>query len=588
MSALAAAERSLAAIETSDRPEVWISRFGADELLGTARRIDEAVAAGAGLPLAGLTFAVKDNIDVAGLATTAGCPSYAYSPASDAPAVRALVEAGALCIGKTNLDQFATGLVGTRSPYGAVRCAVDPGRIAGGSSSGSAVAVALGQVDVSLGTDTAGSGRVPAALNGIVGVKATVGTVSTIGVVPACRSFDCVSVFAREIALAEAALAELTGPRGDAPDRRSFPSDMPLAPPARPTVAVPDEATLGPLPPGWVEAFRSACAELESCGCALVRLDLGPFLLAGQLLYGGAFVAERHAAVGDFVDGHRADVDPAVGAIISAAAGFSATELVDSQATLAVLAAEARAEWKRTGADALLLPTTTGHPTIEEVAVDLMGVNIALGRFTTFLNMLDMCAVAVPAGNVDGLPFGVSCIGPAFSDLVQLDLARRLEGSRQASPPRSWQGARLGRLSPPAIPIAVVGAHLTGQPLNRQLTDRGARLLGTARTAACYRLHALATEPPKPGLRRVERNGSHIQVEIWELAPSRFGDFVASVPPPMVVGTVTLEDGSSVPGFLCEPVALVDAPDISAYRGWRNFLDSATPSMNRSSWLDNR
>ena len=578
MSALAAAERSLAAIETSDRPEVWISRFGADELLESGRRIDDAVSAGADLPLAGLTFAVKDNIDVEGLATTAACPAYAYRPASDAPAVRALVEAGALCVGKTNLDQFATGLVGTRSPYGAVRCAVDPRRIAGGSSSGSAVAVALGQVDVSLGTDTAGSGRVPAALNGIVGVKGTVGTVSTTGVVPACRSFDCVSVFAREISLAEAALAQLTGPRGAAPNRRAFPSDMPLAPPARPTVAVPDEDTLGPLRPGWNDAFRAACAGLESSGCALVRLDLGPFLLAGQLLYGGAFVAERHAAVGDFVDGHRADVDATVGAIISAAAGISASDLVDDQATLAVLAADARAEWKRAGADALLLPTTTGHPTIEEVAADPVGVNIALGQFTTFLNLLDMCAVAVPAGDVDGLPFGVSCIGPAFSDLVQLDLARRLEVRQHESPSRSWRSAHRGRLSPPAVPIAVVGAHLTGQPLNGQLTDRGARLLGTARTAACYRLHALATEPSKPGLRRVERDGSHIQLEIWELAPSRFGDFVASVSPPMAIGTVVLEDGSSVPGFLCEPVAFVDAPDISIYGGWRHFLESAVPS----------
>jgi allophanate hydrolase len=578
MRALAAAERSLAAIEASDRHEVWISRFGADELLSRARRIDEAVAAGAGLPLAGLTFAVKDNIDVDGLATTAACPAYSYRPPSDAPAVRALVEAGALCVGKTNLDQFATGLVGTRTPYGAVRCAVDPGRIAGGSSSGSAVAVALGQVDVSLGTDTAGSGRVPAALNGIVGVKGTVGTVSTTGVVPACRSFDCVSIFAREIALAEAALAQLTGPRGAAPDRRAFPFDMPLAPPARPTVAVPGEDTLGPLPPGWMDAFRAACGALESSGCALVRLDLRPFLLAGQLLYGGAFVAERHAAVGDFVDGHRDDVDPTVGAIISAAAGISATDLVDDQATLAVLAAAARAEWKRAGADALLLPTTTGHPTLEEVATDPVGVNIALGRFTTFLNLLDMCAVAVPAGNVDGLPFGVSCIGPAFSELVQLDLARRLEGRQHEAQTRSWQSARQGRLAPPAVPIAVVGAHLTGQPLNGQLTDRGARLLGTARTAACYRLHALATEPPKPGLRRVERDGSQIQLEIWELAPSRFGDFVASVPPPMAIGTIMLEDGSSVPGFLCEPVALEDAPDISTYGGWRHFLDSAAPS----------
>jgi allophanate hydrolase len=573
--ALSAAERSLAAVEISDRPEVWISRFEPDEILTAARRIDEAAAAGGDLPLAGMTFAVKDNIDVAGLATTAGCPAYAYRPISDAPAVGALIRAGALCIGKTNLDQFATGLVGTRSPYGAVRCAVDPRRISGGSSSGSAVAVALGLVDVALGTDTAGSGRVPAALNGIVGLKGTVGTVSTRGVVPACRSFDCVTVFAREVTPAEAVLAQLTGPAGWSPDRRAFPSDMALAPPARPTIAIPDEGALGPLPPGWLDAFRSACALLEASGCALVPLDLGPFLLAGQLLYGGAFVAERYAAVGSFVDGHRDEVDPTVGAIIAAAAGIRATELVDDQEALAALAATARAEWMRVGADALLLPTTTAHPTIEQVAADPVGVNVALGRFTTFLNMLDMCAVAVPAGNVGGLPFGVSCVGPAFSELVLLDLARRLEGSPAAEPGRTWQGERRNRPTPPAIPIAVVGAHLSGQPLNAQLTGRGARLLGTARTAACYRLHALSTEPPKPGLRRVERDGSHIELEIWELAPSHFGDFVASVPPPMTIGTVILEDGSDVPGFLCEPVALQGAPDISVFGGWRRYLSSA-------------
>jgi allophanate hydrolase len=579
MSALSAAEsaaeRSLAAVEASDRPEVWISRFAPDVILRAARRIDEAAAAGANLPLAGRTFAVKDNIDVAGLATTAGCPAYAYRPASDAPAVRALSEAGALCIGKTNLDQFATGLVGTRSPYGAVRCAVDPLRISGGSSSGSAVAVALGQVDIALGTDTAGSGRVPAALNGIVGLKGTFGTISTAGVVPACRSFDCVSVFAREVTLAGAALAQLTGPLGASPDRRNFPTDMALAAPARPIIAVPHEDVLGPLPSGWLEAFRSACTRLESSGCMLVPIDLEPFLRAGQLLYGGAFVAERYAAVGNFVDGHRDQVDPTVGAIIAAAAGFSATEMVNDQEALAALAVTARAEWMRVGTDALLLPTTTGHPTIEQVAADPVGVNVALGRFTTFLNMLDMCAVAVPAGNVGGLPFGVSCVGPAFSELVLLDLARRLEGSPAEVPGRAWQGERRNRPTPPAIPIAIVGAHLSGQPLNAQLTGRGARLLGTARTAACYRLHALSTEPPKPGLRRVERDGSHIELEIWELSPSRFGDFVASVPPPMTIGTVILEDGSDVPGFLCEPVALQDAPDISVYGGWRRYLGSA-------------
>jgi allophanate hydrolase len=573
-SARLAAERSLAAIEGSRRPEAWISRFDPKDLLAAADRIDAQVRSAADLPLAGLTFAVKDNIDVAGLPTTAGCPAYSYLPVHDAPAVRALTRSGALCIGKTNMDQFATGLVGTRSPYGAVRSASDPERIAGGSSSGSAVAVALGEVDFALGTDTAGSGRVPAALNGVVGFKATVGLVSTVGVVPACRSFDCVTVFARDVAGCEGAMAALTGPLGAAPGRRSFPPEMPLAPRTSPVVAVPDDEVLGVLAPDWLDAFRAAAAVLVEAGCVLRPLDLAPFLRAGSLLYGGAFVAERYAAVGPFVDAHPQEVDAVVGRIIGAAAGIGAAELVADQETLARLAVEARAEWDRVDADTLLLPTTTRHPTLVEVSGDPLGVNMALGHFSTFLNLLDMCAVAVPAGVAAGRPFGVSCIGPAFTDLVQLEIAARLEHPSPPAPTSSSHRSPL-RLSPPAFSLAVVGAHLSGQPLNHQLTARGARLRRATRTAACYRLHALATEPPKPGLARVTGGGLPIDVEIWELAPCRFADFVASVPAPMTIGTVLLEDGASVPGFLCEPVALEGAPDISEFGGWKAYLDFA-------------
>jgi allophanate hydrolase len=573
-SARQAAERSLAAIETSPRPEAWISRFEPTDILAAADRIDALVRASADLPLAGLTFAVKDNIDVAGLPTTAGCPAFSYLPVHDAPAVRALIGSGALCIGKTNMDQFATGLVGTRSPYGAVRSASDPDLIAGGSSSGSAVAVALGEVDLALGTDTAGSGRVPAALNGVVGFKATMGLVSTAGVVPACRSFDCVTVFARDVAGCEAAMAALTGPLGAAPGRRSFPTDLPLAPRTPSVVAVPDDEVLGVLATDWLDAYRSATAVLVEAGSVLRPLDLGPFLRAGRLLYGGAFVAERYAAVGRFVETHPAEVDATVGGIIGSAAGIGAGELAADQETLARLAVEARAEWDRVDADTLLLPTTTRHPTLAEVAADPVGVNTALGHFTTFLNLLDMCAVAVPAGLAAGQPFGVSCIGPAFTDLVQLEIAARLEGSPSPAPTCSPRQPPL-QLQPPALSLAVVGAHLGGQPLNHQLTSRGARLRSATRTAACYRLHALATEPPKPGLVRVTGGGRPIDVEVWDLAPSRFADFVASVPPPMSIGTVLLEDGTSVPGFLCEPVALEGAPDISEFGGWKTYLDLA-------------
>jgi allophanate hydrolase len=572
-----AAERSLAALAASDRAEVWIAMVEPRTVLTRADEVDNARRAGADLPLAGLTFAVKDNIDVAGLDTTAGCPAFAYRPLTDAPSVRALLDAGALCLGKTNLDQFATGLVGTRSPYGAVRNAIEPTRISGGSSSGSAVAVALGLVDVALGTDTAGSGRVPAALNGIVGLKATYGLVSTVGVVPACRSFDCVSVFAGDVVLAERAMAEMTGHRGG-PDRRVFPPDSPLGPPSTPVVARACGPALGDLAPDRLRAYDAAMAHLERMGCLVVEIDLEPFLEAGRLLYEGAFVAERYAAVGAWIDSHPEDTEPTVGAIITAAKGMAASRLASDMERLSELRSEAANEWNRVGAHSLILPTTPTHPTLAEVEADPVGTNTLLGRFTTFLNLLDMCAVAVPFGTCDGLPFGISCIGPAFSDLVQIDVARRVERAQDieevaVDAVTSWRSAGTGRLAPPGIALAVVGAHLSGQPLNRQLTERGARLLGPARTADAYRLYALETDPPKPGLVRVRSGGAHIAVEIWELPTVGFADFVADLPPPMAIGSLQLDDGSSVAGFLCEPVAIESAIDITEHGGWRAYLD---------------
>jgi allophanate hydrolase len=576
-------ERSRAAIDAAAREEVWISRFTPEALEAEADRVDAAVGAGAHLPLAGLTFAVKDNIDVVGLATTAACPAFAYEPGSDAPAVRALRDAGAVCIGKTNLDQFATGLVGTRSPYGAVRNAIDPSRISGGSSSGSAVAVALGLVDIALGTDTAGSGRVPAALNGIVGMKATFGLVSTEGTVPACASFDCVSVLAPDVALAERAMAELTRPGPAGGPLRRFPPDAPLGPSGRPVVARPAEGALDVLDPARRDCYDAALASLDALGCEVVEIDLEPFLEAGLLLYQGAFVAERYDAVGAWVDAHRGQVDPTVGAIIAAAAALTAPRLAADVARLARLRRVTSLEWARVGADTLLLPTVAIHPTLAEVAADPVGLNTQLGRFTTFLNLLDMCAVSVPFGTCHGLPFGVSCIGPAFSDLVQVDLASRLArgGTFPAAPreaPPSWRSPAAGRSAPAGIAIGVVGAHLAGQPLNHQLTDRGGRWLGAASTTSAYRLYALDTDPPKPGLVRVPSGGVPIAVEVWELPPAGFADFVAHVPPPMAIGTLLLSDGSDVPGFLCEPIALSDAADISHFGGWRAYLASLPSS----------
>ncbi len=565
-----AAERSLAAVAEAERPEVWISRFSESHIRDTAARIDEDVAAGADLPLAGLTFAVKDNIDVAGLATTAACPDFSYQPDVDAPAVQALRQAGAICIGKTNLDQFATGLVGTRSPYGAVRNAWHPERISGGSSSGSAVAVALGLVDVALGTDTAGSGRVPAALNGIVGFKATYGLVSTQGVVPACYSFDCVTVFAADVTLASRAMAVMAGPGGIAPDRRQFPPHAPLGSNDPPIVARPSLAQLPELSASRLAAYEAALEHLHQMGCTLVDIDLAPFLEAGQLLYQGAFVAERYEAVGEWMSSHPGHLDPTVSSIILGAASLPAHRLAADIRRLAGLKAKVMAEWRRVGADSLVLPTVPIHPTLAEVAADPIGTNTALGRYTTFLNLLDLCAVAVPFGTCDGLPHGVSCIGPAFSDSVQMQMAQKFESSG-ADP--STGGHKPG-LGTQAVRLAVVGAHLSGQPLNHQLTQRGGRLVGPAATSATYRLFALDTQPPKPGLIRVSDGGASIALEVWELPPSGFADFVDSLPSPMAIGTLDLSDGSQVTGFLCEPIAIEGARDISEFGGWRNYLAS--------------
>ena len=576
--ARSAVTRSLAGIAAAGRSEVWISRFADEVVYAEADRIDDAASSGIELPLVGLTFAVKDNIDVAGLPTTAGCPDFAYLPALDAPAVHALIDAGAVCIGKTNLDQFATGLVGTRSPYGAVRNAVDPTRISGGSSSGSAVAVALGLVDLALGTDTAGSGRIPAALNGVVGIKATFGLVSTEGTVPACASFDCVSVFARDVALAERAMAELTGPRGHASDRRAYPGDVPLGLPLRPIIARPSAEVLGVLDPSRRANYGAALMHLERLGCEVVEMDLGPFLRAGLLLYQGAFVAERYDSVGEWIDAHRDQVDPTVGAIISAARELRASDLASDVARLTRLRTAAAEEWRRVRATTLLLPTTAIHPTLAEVAEDPVGKNTELGHFTTFLNLLDMCAVSVPFGSCEGLPFGLSCIGPAFTDLVQADVASLLEpgGSRAGVVDRSWSASCGGRPAPPGIPLVVVGAHLSGQPLNHQLSERGGRLLAAVHTAEAYRLYALDTAPPKPGLVRVSSGGRSIAAEVWELPPCGFADFVADVPPPLAVGSVLLTGGTCLPGFLCEPMALETAADITDYGGWRPYLNSRT------------
>jgi len=549
-----------AAIDAAGRPEIWITLRPASEALAEAAAIDISVAEGADLPLAGLVAAVKDNIDVAGLPTTAAAPSFSYQPEQDATAVARLRAAGAVVLGKTNLDQFATGLVGTRSPYGAVRNAWDPARISGGSSSGSGVAVALGLVDLALGTDTAGSGRVPAALNGVVGVKPTRGVIPATGVVPACRPLDCVTVFARSLDLANKAVAIMAGPDGRDP-LATLLGDRPrggwrLPPGGRsPRVAVPLPAQLDGLADGWAEAFAAAASRLRLAGAETAEVDIAPLLAAAALLYGGAFVAERYAAVGAHIAAHADliddDLDPVVARIILDGARFTAAELVADQEKLDRLAAAAATALS--GFDALLTPTTTAHPTFAEVSADPVGVNSRLGRYTNCANLLDLASVAFPAGTVRGLPFGVMLTGPAGSDARLAALA--------------------GRYDQAPVHLFVVGAHLSGQPLNHELLAAGGSLAGPAATARSYQLFALDTTPPKPGLVREAEGGASIAGEVWRLPAAGFARFMAGLAAPMAVGRVCLDDGRDVLGFLCEPTATAGATDITSYGGWRAWRE---------------
>ena len=515
------------------------------------------------LPLYGVPFVVKDNIDVAGHPTTAGCPGYSYEATADATLVRRLRNAGAIVVGKTNLDQFATGLVGTRSPHGTPPNVLRPDLVPGGSSSGSAVAVALGAVPFSIGTDTAGSGRVPASLNGLVALKPTLGRVSTAGIVPAVRRLDCPSVFSRSVGDAAAVARVISGP--DVADAFSRPAQSvrPLAWP--PVIGVPDpwpaHVALDPMIHTW---FDAAIASLADLGATIVPVDIGPALVLGDMLYGSALVAERAAAVGDAIAHGLDGLDPVVARIIGDSTGATAMEAYRGEYRLAELRAVAAQLWSIV--DVLALPTTSILPTVEAVAADPFGVNRVVGQLTTFVNLADCAAVVVPMQ--PRLPAGLQLVAPAWHD----DELLALGGSYM-------NGDKITGERPPAVSsctIVVVGAHLDGLPLNHQLTDRGGWCRERTTTSANYRLYALPeTSPPKPGLRRVEDGGATIDVEVWTLGVAEFGSFVDSVPSPLCIGTIELADGSRHKGFLCEPWALESARDITEFGGWRAYLIDA-------------
>lgn len=552
--------RAYRAVRAHDRPEIWITLRAEAEVLAEAAALESRLAQGARLPLAGLLIAVKDNIDIAGIPTTCACPGFGRTPERTAPAVARLLEQGALVLGKTNLDQFATGLVGTRSPYGAVRNALIPDRVSGGSSSGSAVAVALGIVDAALGTDTAGSGRVPAALNGIVGIKPTLGLVPTTGVVPACPDYDAVTVFARDLTLAATVTAAVIGTDTGDPRSRAWPADTPLGAPARATVAIPAEHNLAALTPGYRAAFDATVARWKAGGGAVETVDIAELLDAAKLLYDGAIVAQRYAAMGEFLSGEPDGADPVVAKIVAGAARPAAHEYVTDLGRLADAAAAARRLFDRY--PALLLPTTTEHPTLDAVAAEPVAINSRMGTFTNFCNLLDLAAIAVPGvETAQGDPFGVMLVTPAFADQIGIDLAARL------------LDAPAPLLAETGTDLLVVGAHLRGLPLHHQLEQAGARFLGEVATSTAYRMVALPATPPKPGMLRVGTgSGRSLPGELYRLSPAALGTFLSNLPAPMTLGKVELDSGQWVTGFACDYESARDATDITDHGGWRNYL----------------
>lgn len=528
------------------------------------------------LPLFGIPFAVKDNIDCAGIPTTAACEAFSYSPQTDAYVVAKLKAAGAIVIGKTNLDQFATGLVGTRSPYGAVKNAFNADYISGGSSSGSAVCVAKGWVPFSLGTDTAGSGRVPAGLNNIVGLKPTKGRFSTQGLVPACRTLDCISIFALTVDDANtlATLLEGFNPE-DAYSRKAPAYSPPL--PARLKLGYP--AQLSPyMDTPNLQAWQASLDLWPALNIDLIPIDFTPMHALANLLYNGPWVAERYAALKDFVATHPQDLHPVIARILASAENYSASDCFLAEYQKAALSQQIQQYF--TQVDALLVPTAPHFPRLQQVLDNPIELNSQLGAYTNFVNLADLSALSVPAGfRDDGLPFGVTLIAPAWQDALLAKIGQ--DWQQRLALPLGATGLPLPEaetvpLAPKGyMPIAVVGAHLTGMPLNSQLTERQAQWVCTTHTAPLYRLYALANStPPKPGLCRVTQDGAAIAVEVWHLPLEHWGSFLQLIPAPLGLGTLVLATGETVKGFICEPIGLQDACDITAFGGWKAYLNA--------------
>jgi allophanate hydrolase len=571
----------LAAAE--DSRNVWITRLSRGQVMAYVEALDPTAIDG--LPLYGVPFVIKDNIDLAGVPTTAGCPDYAYTPARSATVVQKLIHAGAIPLGKTNLDQFATGLVGARSPYGACRNSFNSDYVSGGSSSGSAVAVATGLASFSLGTDTAGSGRVPAAFNNSIGLKPSNGRLSTRGVVPACRSLDCVSIFALTAADAATVLDVAGGFDADDPYSRAIGNQTRVG---GSRFGVPRADQLQFFGDAEYERlFGLAVQRLEIMGGSVVEIDFGPFLEAARLLYEGPWIAERYAAVGSFIEAHPDAVHPVTRQIIEVGKHPTAAAAFQGEYTLRELKRLSETVWSRV--DVLFTPTAGTIYSLRELEADPIRLNANLGFYTNFMNLFDLSGVAVPAGfRADGMPFGVTLAGPPAAEHALLDIVGRLHpalvttlgalpGSVPAPASRTVQSSCPAPLREGYVSMAVCGAHMDGLALNYQLRDRGGYLVQSAWTAARYRLFALPGGPPKrPGLIRVSDGGEAIELEIWALPTDQVGSFVAGIPAPLGVGKIEIDSGTLVTGFICEGYAAEGAADISSYGGWRPYLKAAS------------
>jgi allophanate hydrolase len=571
--------QSFARIRVHNDPAVFIALRAEDDALAEARAL---AGKDADRPLYGVPVAVKDNIDVVGLPTTAACPAFAYQPGRDATVITRLKRAGAIVIGKTNLDQFATGLVGVRSPYGIPRNPLRPDLIPGGSSSGSAIAVAAGLVPLALGTDTAGSGRVPAGFNNIVGLKPSPGLVSNAGVVPACRSLDCVSIFAATTDDAFAALMAIAGPDPADPYSRALGLGEPGATAPGTKLGVPllgQRLFFGDA--ASAAGYEAAVARLVRLGLTVEQIDIEPFYETARLLYEGPWLAERYLTARALIASAPDSMHPVTREIILGGARPTAADAFAAFHQLEELRRTADATFRTV--DALVLPTVPTVYTVRQVLADPIQLNSRLGTYTNFVNLLGLCGLALPAAmRDDGAPFGITLLAPGGRDaelaaigrMFHADTGLTLGATCDAQPP-------LAPIAPAPrrdeIALAVVGAHLSGMPLNSELKALGARFLQATATAPDYRLFALAgTTPAKPGLLRVAAGtGAAIEVELWALSAAAFGRFVNAVPPPLSIGTLRLAGGREAKGFLVEAAATEGARDISRFGGWRAYVATA-------------